>query len=78
MEAAWAALPAYAVSQGLPNAAALVTGYPSKFVDANDLGYLFGYGALSIFDHVQGIGFPTWQHQGLNSHALYDAIVATN
>lgn len=76
--AAWAGLKAYAIGQGLPNASALVTGYPSKFVDATILSYQFGFGGLDIVDHFQGIGFPTWQNQGLNSHALYDAVVATN
>lgn len=78
MVSQWSSLTAYAIAQSLPNAAALVTSYPSKFTDATNISYQFGFGALTFVDHFQGIGFPTWQNQSINSHALYDAVVATN
>jgi hypothetical protein len=52
-------------------------GPPSKFVDAINITWKFGFGSLYFFDPVAGIGSPNWQNS-LNQHPVFDAVVGTN
>ena len=55
----------------------LRVGFPSKFTDATNLTFTFGFGGLSYVDHYAGIGSPNWQNT-TSPGGLWSAVLATN
>jgi hypothetical protein len=51
--------------------------FPSKFTDASNITFRFGFGGLYYVDHYAGIGSPNWQNRS-SPGGLWSAVLATN